>query len=563
MKRRILLLFLLFLPLIQPVRAQDPLRERVYIATDREVYVAGDEVWLSAWCVDAATGCLSDFSKIAYVELHSPEATVVTAKIALWKGRGAGRMQLPASLPTGNYRLLCYTALGASEEGFDATTGIRTISVFNTFSTERSTGGVVFAETPPQAAAFAQAGPLDIESTGTVRPDGTALLYLTNRGEAPVSFSLSVRHDDGIPAPRGQRMTDFVDALRHLPAPGRFDPDVIPEYEGEVIRLRVSGTDQDGLRAVGGKHAFISTPGNGSNLYTELLQPDGTATLFTSNIYADQNMFLEIEDVDREHVCHPELISPFRNLPAGDIPQLAVCRDYAAALEMRSMGMQLEQHFAADTLYEALPLHEHLITQERDRRSYILDDYTRFPVMEELFTEFISELRIRRVDGKRTLQVLTYDLDGKGSFRRGNALILLDGVPVLEHDKILAYDPLLVRRIDIYPYVYLLGSRSFDGIVNFVSYKGNLPSMQFEDNVRIVDFQGCSLPLAYTCQGVGDDYPDYRQTLYWHPLLTLAPGERRIIECKTPAYSGRFDAVAEGLTADGQAVAARCSLTVE
>ena len=45
----------------------EPRRERVYISTDKEVYVAGDAVWLSAWCLDAGNGRLSDFSKIAYV----------------------------------------------------------------------------------------------------------------------------------------------------------------------------------------------------------------------------------------------------------------------------------------------------------------------------------------------------------------------------------------------------------------------------------------------------------------------------------------------------------------
>jgi len=61
---------------------------------------------------------------------------------------------------------------------------------------------------------------------------------------------------------------------------------------------------------------------------------------------------------------------------------------------------------------------------------------------------------------------------------------------------------------------------------------------------------------------VGAKYPDYRQTLYWHPMLSLAPGESMEIECKTPAYSGRFEVFAEGLTAGGQAVSARTALEV-
>ena len=140
--------------------------------------------------------------------------------------------------------------------------------------------------------------------------------------------------------------------------------------------------------------------------------------------------------------------------------------------------------------------------------------------------------------------------------------MLLDGIPVLDHEKIFAYDPLLVHHIDIYTDAYFLGIRSFSGVVNFVTYKGTLPSMKFEDNVRVVDFQGCSLPLAYTCEGVGSDYPDFRQTIYWHPLLTLAPGESKEVECKTPAYGGRFEVFAEGLSESGEAVSSRARLDV-
>ena len=133
---------------------------------------------------------------------------------------------------------------------------------------------------------------------------------------------------------------------------------------------------------------------------------------------------------------------------------------------------------------------------------------------------------------------------------------------MLDHEKLIGYDPMLVKRIDIYTDSYFLGIRSFSGIVNFVTYKGNLPSMQFADDVRVVDFQGCSLPLAYTCQGVGGDYPDYRQTLLWQPMLTLAPGESVTVQCKTPAYGGRFEVVAEGLSEACKAVSARATLDV-
>ena len=559
--KKFLILICSLLCLLPSTFAVERLRERVYLATDRDVYVAGDAVWMSAWCVDATSGKLSSFSKIAYVEVHSSTGMVQTAKISLNGGRGAGRLTLPTTLPTGNYRLFAYTRLGASEEGFDPLPGARTLSVFNTLSTERVESGVKLVAHAPAARVPESAGALSLRADDGAA-SGHTRVTVTNNGTEAVGFSLSVRHEDGIPAPDGTHIADFVRNMRTLPAARGFDAAVIPEYEGEIIRAHVSGLDMAKLGNVADKYAFISSPGTGESLYTESISSDGSATFFTSNIYGDREMFLEIEGIDRDNICHMELESPFLNLPAGDIPQLQLYNGWASALELRGLGMQLEKNFDADTLYTALPARTHRIFDERECIRYILDDYTRFPVMEELFIEFISELRVRRVDGKRELQASVSDQQGDHYFSSGTVLVLLDGIPVLDHEKILNYDPLLVREVDIYVDSYFVGIRGFSGIVNFVTYKGTLPSMQFADNVRIVDFQGCSIPLAYTCEGVGPEYPDYRQTLYWHPLLTLAPGESMTLECKTPAYSGRFELVAEGLTGQGNPVSARNGFTL-
>lgn len=560
MRKILTICLFLLLPLLS-LPGAERLRERIYIATDREVYVAGDRVWLSAWCLDAGTGQLSTFSKTAYVEVYSATGMVQTAKIALDGGRGAGCLTLPMTLPTGPYRLLAYTKLGASEEGFDPLTGARTLSVFNTFSAERVPGGVEVVTELPEAAAVPAAGGLRL-SAADASVSGHSRIVLSNPGTEALSFCLSVRHDDGIPAPAGAHMADFVREVHALPEATGFDRSVIPEYEGEIIRARVTGTDAAGVKAVAGKYAFISSPGSGENLYTDLLADDGTVTVFTSNIYGDQEIFLEIQDVDKDNICHLELQSPFLNFSPGALDPLSVSSQWASALELRGLGMQLEKNFDADTLYAALPARMHLLFDERDCHQYKLDDYTRFPLMEEVLIEFIPEIRVHTVDRKREIQVWTSNLLGGYFFENGTTLVLLDGVPVLNHEKMLAYDPMLVQRIDIYTHTYYFGAHAFSGVVNFVTYKGTLPSMEFADNVRIVDFQGCSLPMAYTCAGVGRDYPDYRQTLYWHPMLTLAPGERMEVECKTPVYGGHFQVIAEGLTASCTPVCSRASFDV-
>lgn len=554
--KRILFSILVPLVLLQSVFAQDGgrLRERVYISTDRDVYVAGDRIWMSAYCVDATTGCLSDFSRIAYIEVHSPEGTVETAKVALDGGRGAASLTLPNSLATGNYRLLAYTAMGASELDYNPDADGRTISVFNTFSTARTEGGVVVTDSVPEVPARTGCGSLALSASG----DRT--VKITNNGSGKALFDLSVRHADGIPSPDTGGIAGFCGGLKGIAEPKGFNL-FVSEYEGEIIRARVTGTDAAGVKAMEGKYAFISSPGNGSNVYSSTIDADGSVTFYTTNIYGEQDMFLEIEGVDKENVCHLDIQRPFKDFPAGEAAPLVLSNCYADALRLRSLGMQLERNFDADTLYTPLPRLPGLEFNEKECKSYILDDYTRFPVMEELFTEFIQEIRVRRGGNGKELQVRTIDALNNSYFPQGTALVLLDGVPVLDHDKILAYDPLLVRRIDIYPGAYFLGIRNFRGVVNFVTYKGTLPSMKFEDNVRIVSFQGCSVPMAYTCEGVGKDWPDYRQTILWHPLLELAPGESMEIKYKAPDYSGAFEVFAEGLTETGEPVSQACLIS--
>ena len=101
---RILLALLAFAAV--PAVAQDHLSERVFVSTDRGVYVAGDDMFLSAFCFDMSTGRLSGYSSVAYVEIISPEGPVQTAKIALSEGRGGGFIRLDNSIPTGQYKMV-------------------------------------------------------------------------------------------------------------------------------------------------------------------------------------------------------------------------------------------------------------------------------------------------------------------------------------------------------------------------------------------------------------------------------------------------------------------------
>ncbi|MCF8451862.1 MAG: hypothetical protein K9G42_01590, partial [Pedobacter sp.] len=87
------------------------LQEKVYVHTDRELYLAGEILWFKLYNVNTVSNRSIDFSKVAYVEIiDKNQKPVLQAKIAIEKGSGSGSLYLPVSLSSGNYQLRAYTS---------------------------------------------------------------------------------------------------------------------------------------------------------------------------------------------------------------------------------------------------------------------------------------------------------------------------------------------------------------------------------------------------------------------------------------------------------------------
>ena len=554
MKSRLLLFFLL-LPLC--AGAQTTVVEKTYISTDREIYVSGDKIWCSAFCVDAANGLRpSSLSAIAYVEIVSENGTLESGKIALSEGRGAGTIEIPATAPTGNYRIVAYTAYTKNTPGFNPQEHIsKTISIFNTSTKERVKNGVKILSdseydalrTP--ASTQPAAGALSITCHRSA--EGYLEVVLTNNSATPADLSLSLSNRDGIIPPDNTSIGAFMGAAASAArASARAAAAELPEYEGEIIRGRIAGATTDEIEGLKGRSAFISVPTEKSDLYSSVVDNDGMIKFVTNNIYGTKEMVCEIEDNDLAR-CHIELISPFVSPKLKGIPALQMAPSIKEDLQRRGLSVQLCRSFSADTLASLMPIRENPLIPSYDAIEYKLDDYKRFPVMRELFIEFINEIKVRRVDGKEQLKVKTHLEERVSLFDKNNSLIMVDGIPVFDHSQVIEYDPLLVESVVVYPYKYYTGWRSFCGMANFVTYKKNLPGIKFNDGVRVVQFKGCSYPMAFTCQEIGEDFPDYRELLYWHPQIKLPAGESSAIKVKIPANVKEIRICAEGMMENG------------
>lgn len=85
-------------------------REEIYIHTDRDEYISGEDLWFNIYLIDRNRLKTSAYSKIAYFELlNSDNRPVVQKRICLDGGFGPGQLVLPDTLSTGRYTIRAYT----------------------------------------------------------------------------------------------------------------------------------------------------------------------------------------------------------------------------------------------------------------------------------------------------------------------------------------------------------------------------------------------------------------------------------------------------------------------
>ena len=527
----------------------DKVSERVYVSTDKDVYLAGDLVWCSVFCTETGSGKLSSASAVAYLEISSTDGVLVTGKIALVGGRGSGAIQIPFTAPTGNYSLLGYTA---SEKGRDdLASDARLISIYNTFSAEKVKEGVEIVtgsvESSPSGAV--DTGDILLEIPVYADHSSSFKVDITNGMATGMTLSIAAVNEDGLHVPAQSSVVSFMSA----PTEGFIGE--VSDLEGETFHGRLFGSDSDAVLRDYSLLAVVAFPGLAEDVYAGKIAPDGTVSFRTSNVYGTRDMVCEIIGQDDSRECRLVVESPFLNVAVPDIPTMKLSKSQEGALLLRHKSVRSSAKPQADTLFEYLPRRSSLFLQDKLCKVYHLDDYDRFPTIRETVLEITPDVRLRKGLGDKTqMQVLMEGAVKDDLVFSNNVLTMIDGVPVKDIDRLLDFDPMLLSDILVYSCSCSLGGVIFNGIVDFVTKKGDISSFKFDRNVVIVDWQGECYPVALTCQDMSAGKDDFRHTLYWHPQIELKAGERKQIEVRTPAYSGSFRIVAEGLSTDGKPV---------
>jgi hypothetical protein len=186
--------------------------------------------------------------------------------------------------------------------------------------------------------------------------------------------------------------------------------------------------------------------------------------------------------------------------------------------------------------------------------TYLLDDYTRFPVMEEVMREYVPGVLVRK--HKDGFHFIVVDRVKRLLFRE-TPLILLDGVPLFDEDEIMNFDPLKVKKLEVMTCQYFIGPLGVPGVVSYTTYHGDLGGFQLNPKSVSLNYEGLQLQQEfYSPQYVNQNatqnrLPDFRTLLYWNPSVTIGANGKKTIEFYTSDLTGKYQVIVEGISSKG------------
>ena len=265
------------------------------------------------------------------------------------------------------------------------------------------------------------------------------------------------------------------------------------EIEGHIIKARVGNVY--GGKTYKGSQILpsLSIIGKQIHYFEGKMVDDSTAVFYTYDIHGKLPLVLSAVSSTGESLPI-EMISPFATLLPKRLPHL-VFHYKRSEVEARSLDMQRHQiaitpakreiklgDNADDTAEDGKPLdYDETIYGIHPYLSYNLDEYRQFLTIREVLLEYVRCVSRRKFNGVQQLMVQTEQDQYNQSLP---SLVLIDGMPVMDIERLLSYDARRIHYINIYSDQFVFGKGVYSGILSFVTRSGRLTNYPTEPNAQ-------------------------------------------------------------------------------
>jgi hypothetical protein len=538
--------------------ASQDYREFLYIQTDRDLYIVGEQVWMKIYKLERPGNEPNDFSRVVYIELLNQLGyPVFQIKQRISGTSGSFGMLLPDTLSSGNYLIRAYTSWMKNFPAKDF--AFRTISLVNPSGDLQNIEVKAAAkadELKDIATAEKSGGSFFLELTFDETSYGTREGIKANI-QAKDSSGEPVEADLSVTVCRTSLCNDHREIFRGMirPSPGIL-PDTLvylPELEDVLLSGAIFNSQsnepmakEDIILSIVGKAAQcqLYTTNEEGKFFFNLDQPGVQEIVIQPVDSTASDYYVELEPDFHMEYDHP--------LPAPLFLDTTKLR----ALNEGIINMQIEQIYKTQRPRNPDPGPE---TTEIDfygepEYSIQLSDYIQLNSLREAIKEIVPKVSLRESDGKSQL-VMENGIDER-KFRK-KPLILVDGVPFDDVDQILRINIHDLERIEVLNLRYFLDGRLFEGIIHFITKAGNMAGLEFEHAIFRRAYSSFSekhsfrSPIYSSDSEKNSPLADFRNTLYWDPDLCTGKEGKTSFTFYSSDDKGEYTVFVEGISPDG------------
>jgi len=225
-----------------------------------------------------------------------------------------------------------------------------------------------------------------------------------------------------------------------------------------------------------------------TQLRISLSDRDGHVLFDRKDFYNDGEIIIQT-DGEVDSLYNLEILNPFSNgFSKNRIPHFSFISLHSSQLRPRNKALKIQNAYNLESQGSFLkPTLDSSAFYSKPDIMYKLDDYVRFPKMEDILREYLSQVMVRKRNDKFYLAIYS---EGSNESYSTEPLILLDGLPIFDTDRIMNYSPLKVERLEILTRQYQLGDLVFNGVLNFITYNVELNGFNLYPHTTVIDYEG-------------------------------------------------------------------------
>ncbi len=327
----------------------------------------------------------------------------------------------------------------------------------------------------------------------------------------------------------------------------------VPEYNGHIVtgKLVNNQTNLPQKNVV----AYLSLPGKSTEFYTSASDSVGNVKWETKDWYGTSKLIAQTDE-RYDSMYAITINNPFANrFSSSAFLPFTLPFNSPNTLLQHSVAMQVENIYSGNNINQfATPVADSTAFYLSADKKYKLDDYTRFTTIEEVLREYVMLVNVTKRKGEYHFP--TFDASAQKMFS-GDPLVLVDGVPLFNLNKFIAFDPLKIKTLEVVNRRYIYGNAVFDGILNWQTYNADGSDVDINPKALVIDYDGLQeqrtfySPAYETTQQLNNHLPDFRTTLYWNANITLKKNEEQQLHFYSSDLQGKYAVVLQGITTNG------------